>query len=319
MRAGRRRVRVLTLLVVCCVFYSGFSLAIIPEEPDQCTAADGPTSASPLAAAYQKLKNELAQSVFGEPIILNSEIGKDYAQGDVYALLNTPFLELDTMLSQPAQWCELAILHQNIKTCTYGKNETEKNQIKFYVGRKHYQEPTNAFALAYQFTVDDKDSHTLNINLSAPKGPLGTHDYLINLEAIAIDEQHSFIHFTYRYRYGFWADVAMRTYLATIGLNKVGFTVTGKNGNGEPVYIKGLQGVIERNVMRYIFAIQSVLEARQAPEESRQLEQQERWYGYISKYPKQLVELTREEYLDNKNLEIKNQQDAQLHGVQEEE
>ena len=299
--------RALTIFVFC--FFSGFAFSALPEEPDQCTASDNPASLPPLAIKYQKLEEKLKHSVFGEPIFLSSDTGKDFAQGEVYVLLNTPFFELDEMLSQPAQWCELAILHQNIKTCVY-----DNNQIQLYVGRKHYQEPLSAFAALYQFNVDEKNPHSLNVKLSADKGPLGTHDYLISLEAISIDDQHSFVHFTYRYQYGFWADVAMKTYLATIGRNKVGFTSTGKDEDGEPVYIKGLEGVVERNVMRYIFAIQSVLEARKSPEEYRQTAQLVRWYAHISKHPEQLVGLTREEYLDNKKREIENQKELQKIG-----
>ena len=319
LRSDGRRMRVLTLFVVCFVFYSGSVSSALFELPDQCAISGDAKSLPPLAIQYQTLVKQLQQSVFGEPMILTSDAGDHYAQGEVYVVLKTPFYKLDRMLSQPAQWCELAILHQNIKTCTYGKNEAGKDQLQLYVGRKHYQEPSSAFPAQYLFSVNEKDPHTLNVNLSAPKGPLGTHDYQINLEAIAIDDHLSFVHFTYRYQYGFWADVAMRTYLTTMGRNKVGFTVKGKDENGEPIYIKGLKGVVERNVMRYIFAIQSVLEASETPDESRQLEQLNRWYGFISKYPKQLVGLTREEYLDNKKHELKNQQEAQIHGVQEEE
>jgi hypothetical protein len=299
-----------------CFGFAGFATAALPEEPDQCTSTDGPGPLSPLVKKYKELELELSQSIFGEPIVLNSDVGEDYAQGEVYVLLNTPFLALDEMLSQPAQWCELAILHQNIKTCAYGKNETGEDFIQLFVGRKHYQEPSSAFSALYKFTLDEKDRFTLNVNLSAPKGPLGTYNYNINLEAISIDEQHSFVHFQYRYQYGFFADVAMSTYLATLGRNKVGFTVTGENENGEPIYIKGLQGVVERNVMRYIFAIQSVLEARESPEEFRQTAELMRWYAHISNHPKQLVGLTREEYLDNKKREIENQKEMQTIGIQ---
>ena len=118
---------------------------------------------------------------------------------------------------------------------------------------------------------------------------------------------------------GLIADIAMRTYLSTIGRNKVGFTVTGTNGNGEPIYIKGLQGVVERNVMRYIFAIQSILDTKDLPEKIRQKAQFAHWYNAISKHRRQLVELSNEEYLNNKKQELKNQQQAQIYGVEEEE
>ncbi|MEE8379533.1 MAG: hypothetical protein V3R49_04095 [Gammaproteobacteria bacterium] len=291
--------RRLSLLFICCGFISTASA----------DSSNAPTPLSPLAVKYQELKNGLAKSIFGEPILLNSETGDNYVSGEVYALLDTPFPELDEMLSQPSQWCELAILHQNIKACTY-----DKNQLQFYVGRKHYQEPSDAYPIQYQFDKTSSSNHYLNIKLTAPSGPFGTSNYLTSIEAVPIDEQHSFIHFQYRYQFGFLADAAMRAYLATLGRKKVGFTVIGTYNNGEHIYIKGLQGVIERNVMRYIFAIQSVLEARKSTEEFRQTAQLVRWYAHISEHPKQLVGLTRQEYLDNKKREIKNQKKLQASG-----
>ena len=145
----------------------------------------------------------------------------------------------------------------------------------------------------------------IQVKLNAPDGPLGTSDYLITLEATAIDAEHSFIRFEYRYRFGYIGKLAMQTYLATLGRNKVGFTVTGTDDNDEPIYIKGLQGVIERNVMRYIFAIESVLEAKQRTSRFQH------WYNHIEEHPRQLVELTREDYLDNKQRELSNQLDGQ--------
>ena len=37
---------------------------------------------------------------------------------------------------------------------------------------------------------------------SADAGPLSTRDYLVILEAVALDERGTFIHFTYSYAYG---------------------------------------------------------------------------------------------------------------------
>lgn len=292
-------------ILLCAICYSLSVHAATDLTTVSASSATRPT-ATPLFNKYQQLKDELAKSIFGEPILLNSETGSDYAQGEVYALLETPFNALRQTLSNPAQWCELAILHVNIKTCIH-----EDKQVTFFVGRKHYQTPDDAFALRYRFEQLANDAKHLNIKLSAAKGAFGTSNYLITLEAIAIDEQHSFIRFQYRYQFGFMASMAMNTYLATLGRNKVGFTVIDTNEQGEPIYIKGLQGVIERNVMRYIFAIQSVLGARKSPTEYYRTAEMVRWYAHIQKYPRQLVELTREEYMDNKKRELKNQLEMQ--------
>ena len=301
-----RIMRSLIVFVVCCTLASVANAASTPTPTDTPSQTATVTSTSPLLAKYQQLKDQLAHSVFGSPILLNSETGKAHAQGEVYALLDAPFAAVEETLSQPAQWCELAILHVNIKTCTY-----HDDQLRFFVGRKHYQTPSQAYPLQYHFKKLADDDHQLSITLTAPDGPFDTSHYLIQLEAIPVDAQHSFIHFQYRYQFGFMAKMAMKTYLATIGRDKVGFTQIGTNDNGEPIYIKGLQGVVERNVMRYIFAIESVLEARNTAEEYRHTAQLEHWYAHIQKYPQQLIDLTREEYMDNKQRERRNQLEAQ--------
>ena len=297
--SGECSVRTLTALII---YWGLASFANAENTPPSSQATPPP----PLAAQYHLLKDEFAKSIFGSPILLNSQTGSGHAQGEVYALLDAPFTALQKTLSQPAHWCELAILHVNIKTCTY-----LDDQVRLFVGRKHYQTPDEAFALQYRFTQQANDQHQLNVMLTAPKGPLGTSDYLISLEAISIDARHSFIRFRYRYQFGFIAKMAMQTYLATLGRKKVGFTVVDTNKKGDAIYIKGLQGVIERNVMRYIYAIQSVLDARKSPIEHRHTAQLTRWYAYIQEHPRQLVELSREKYMSNKQRERNNQLEAQ--------
>ena len=295
--------RLLAALVVCLTLSLTANAATGTHADSAAQTAIPP---SPLLAKYPQLKDQLAHSLFGSPILLNSKTGNTYAQGEVYAVLDAPFAAIEETLSQPAQWCELAILHVNIKTCTY-----HGDQLRFFVGRKHYQTPFQAYPLQYQFTKQPSDNHQLNIKLTAPEGPFNTSDYLIQLEAIPINAQTSFIHFQYRYKFGFMAKMAMQTYLATLGRDKVGFTQIGTNDDSEPIYIQGLQGVVERNVMRYIFAIESVLESRNSADEYRHTAQLVHWYAHIQKFPKQLADLTREEYMDNKQRERSNQLEAQ--------
>lgn len=294
--------RTLTAFFICCIL-TAFANA---DATNTLAPSQTPDSPSPLITKHHQLKDELTRSAFGTPILLNSETGSTFSRGEVYALLETPFAALDETLSQPAQWCELAILHMNIKGCTY-----RENQVQLYVGPKHYQKPGQAHALQYQFEQLTNNGHHLHIKLTAPKGPYGTSNYFISLEAIPIDAQHSFIRFQYRYQFGFFANLAIRAYLATFGRKKVGFTITGTDDKGEPIYIRGPQGIIERNVMRYIFAIQAVLETRKSPVEYRHTKQLVRWYALIQEHPRQLLELTREEYLSNKQREHSNQAEMQ--------
>lgn len=268
------------------------SLGLLGSAP-----VSGQTPADALAAEYERVRPALAVSPFGQPLLLTAAIGERQAEGEVVGELNASFTTLAAGLSRPEQWCTLAILHLNIKACVHGPA-----QVRFYVGSKEYQSPDAAFPLQYRFQTPGLAPNYLSIALDAPDGPFGTRDYRITLEAIPLDERRSFIRFRYAYRFGTLARLAMTAYLATKARNKVGFTVSGRDEQGQPVYVQGLQGVEERNVMRYLIAIQSVLEdgaADRPPFEA--------WYAHTMRYERQLKELEREEYLTNKQRELENQ------------
>lgn len=276
-------------LLICCV--SGNATA---------------DSAADLLDQYQQLQHSLTHNPFNAPIALRSTVEKREVKGEVFAILDFPLARLQRMFTQPAQWCALAFLHVNIKACIY-----HQDQLRFYAGRKYYQTPDQAYPLQYHFALGANRADYLDVQLSAPEGPFDTSDYFIQLEATALDTQRSFIRFEYRYRFGWMAKFSMEAYLATMGSHRVGFTVTGTDEEGKPVYVKGMQGVIERNVMHYLLAIQSLLETADVTGIERQLAQETHWYAHIAQYPQQLVELTREEYLDNKRRESANQEELQ--------
>ena len=260
-------------------------------------------SGKSLHAQYVQLRPELADSPFDPPLILNSKVNNSEAHGQVFAILDFPLAQLSHNLIQPEKWCEIALLHVNVKACTY-----QPDKLHFYVGRKYYQTPAEAYPLSYRFEALSDDGMYLHVRLSAPDGPLGTSDYLINVEAIPIEGHRSFLRFQYSYRYGMMARLALSTYLATLGRNKVGFTVVNTDDQGETVYVQGIEGVVERNVMRYLIAIQSFLEAEPTPPQLRFMAQITRWFAHASKYPRQLIEFTRSDYLDAKKKELLNQQ-----------
>jgi hypothetical protein len=139
--------------------------------------------------------------------------------------------------------------------------------------------------------------------MTADKGPLRTENIAIYIEFLPIDPQTSFIHFTYSANYGGLARFALNTYLATLGRNKVGFSEIGVDNHGEPVYIKGIQGIVERNTMRYFFALNSYFSTYSQPEKQRFDASLNRWFDYVEKYPKQLYEVPRNEYLKAKRKE----------------
>lgn len=264
--------------------------------------------AQALRQAYAAQRELLEHNAFQAPINLISNVTDDLAQGEVYAVLETPFDTLRTALDNPDDWCRMIILHVNIKACTYGAGTD--TQMRFYVGHKEYETPDQAFALQYRFRVMKSSSEELTVTLSAPKGPLGTRNYRMELEAIPLDASRSFLHFSYAYNYNWLSRTALDVYLATLGRDKVGFTIIGRDEAQQPIYIKGIQGIVERNSMRYFLAIQAALNTADASPEKMEL-RFAKWYELIKRYPPQLVEFTREEYLERKRLEHKNQTQLQ--------
>ena len=82
------------------------------------------------------------------------------------------------------------------------------------------------------------------------------------LAGIPLSGERTLIHLGYSHEYGLVSRVAMFGYLNTLGRGKVGFSVVGRDSQGRPIYVRGLQGMIERNATRYHLAVQAFLDGR---------------------------------------------------------
>jgi hypothetical protein len=259
-----------------------------------------------LRARHTGLQSQLASSPFGLPLLLESADNGSALKGDIYAVVEHPFGEVGKAIQNAGHWCDILILHQNVKRCgTTGPRGGET--VNVAIGRKHDRPMEETYALQFRFRVLAATPDYLHAKLGAEAGPMGTSNYEIALEAVALDSRHSFLHMSYSYDYGTTARVAMRGYLATVGRNKRGFSTTGTQTDGLPAYIGGTRGVVERNTMRYYLAIEAYLSTLAAPAD-RQLEQRlTRWYAGVERYPLQLHELERDEYLSMKRRETRRQ------------
>ncbi len=103
----------------------------------------------------------------------------------------------------------------------------------------------------------------------------------------------------------------MKLYLATAGRGKRGFTVIEGLDSAEPQFIGGPRGAIERNTMRYYLAIDSYLGTRGAPAPERLALSMKRWFDATERYPEQLHEIERADYLEMKRSEYRRQQSLQ--------
>ena len=286
--------RWLPRLIVACLVIAGAGIVRADESVVNSAAA--------LHAKYGSLRDQLSHNEFQRPLYLDSMEAPDELRGDIYALIGYPFPAVDAALKGADRWCDILILHLNVKSCR-ASTDTSENVLRVHIGRK-FDEPLDAaHKVELVYRVADEAPDYFRLVLNADKGPFGTRNYRMMLEAVPLERGRTFIHLSYAYGYGFSAKVAMQTYLRTLGSQKVGFTVTERRPDGRLVHVGGLRGALERNVMRYYLAIDAYLAALAVAPEQRLEERLRDWFAATEHYATQLHELDQSEYLEMKRRE----------------
>jgi len=253
-------------------------------------------------AKYISLAQRLEHNQFNKPLILDSTEGQDELKGDIYAVMDFPYAEMETALSDPAQWCEVMILHLNTKYCRANLVQHEA-VLQVNIGTKAPQALADSDRLIFKFAVVAATREYFDIALAADHGPLGTSNYHIGIQGVPLPGGKTFIHLAYSYATSWVGRVAMQAYLATRGHDKVGFTVVGKENGGAVKYIGGVRGVIERNTMRYFLAIDSYMGSVGAPKGAQFDNRLHSWFSASEQYARQLHELRWDEYVEMKHAE----------------
>ena len=266
-------------------------------------------AAAALRAKYTSLRDALQRNEFKRPIVLESKQSSGELEGDVYALVEQPFDRVDAALKGVGQWCDILMLHLNVKYCR-ASTATMPSTLTINVGKKHDQPLPDTYRVQFNYKLAASTPDYLQLQLRADEGPLGTRDYRITLEAVSLDAKRSFLHLTYAYTYGFAARMAMQGYLATMGRDKVGFSIVGRDASGRPTYVDNVRGVVERNTMRYYLAIDTALDTYGLPPAERQEKRLRDWFAATERYPLQLHELDRDDYLEMKRKEVKRQREG---------
>lgn len=292
----------LTRVLLAWIAFSSAELAFASVPDTQ--------SAASLHAQYASLAQRLQHNPFQRALALDSAESSNNLKGDIYALVDYPFSTFSAALHGAAGWCDVLILHINTKYCHATSDETS-TVLTVYIGKKTPQPIKDVFPIEFTYRVTTATANYLNIQLDAEKGPLSTRDYHIQLQAVPVGNGQTFLHLTYSYAYGLAGRLAMKTYLATLGSGKVGFTVIGRQPSGQPEYIGGMRGVAERNTMRYYLAIDAYLGALDKPPSLQVQKRLHSWFNATEQYPRQLREVSRAAYMDMKRSEYLRQQTAQ--------
>lgn len=261
--------------------------------------AAGPEGAA-LHQRHAELRSALANSPFGRPLVLSSSDSASRPQGEVHAVLRHPFTRVAEALQRPEAWCELMMLQTNIKRCDAAGGEA----LQVAIARRHDQRVEDAYQVDFVHKVRDASAQHLLVEIAAEAGPLGTTNYKLGFEAVPLDAGTTFVRMSYGYSAGVAARLASQAYLSTAGRDKVGFSVVGKDEAGRPVLVGGSRGVAERNTMRYYLALESVLATMALPAEQRAERRLRDWYAAVQRYPRQLHEMSRDEYMAMKRREL---------------
>jgi hypothetical protein len=275
------------------------------------SAAD---DAASLRDKHKKLTPQLEKNQFGRPLHMESAESPSTLTGDIYAVVDYPFAAVNRALNHPKQgpanWCDVMILHLNTKYC-HASTSSEGDALSVNIGTKGEQELADAYRVQFGYRAAAATPEYFRVELTADSGPLSTKDYRIALEALALDPRRTFLHLSYSYRFGGAGRTATKIYLATKGSRKVGFTTTSASPSGQPEYIGGMRGVVERNTMRYYLAIDAYLSALSTAHDKRLEKRLTNWYDGTERYARQLHEVERKEYMRMKHKEYARQQTAQ--------
>jgi hypothetical protein len=277
----------LTLALAAAACVSGPALAAAPD-------------GAALHQRHDELRAALANSPFGRPLVLSSSDSASRPQGEVHAVVKQPFNRVAEALQRPETWCEVMMLQTNIKRCSTGGGDV----LHVAIARRHDQPVEDAFQVDLVHKVRDASAQHLLVELGAGAGPVGTSDYKLDFEAVPVDAGTTFVRMSYGYSAGMAARLASQAYLSTSGRDKVGFSVVGRDDAGRPVLVGGSRGVAERNTMRYYLALESVLASLALPADQRAERRLRDWYAAVERYPRQLHEMSRDEYLAMKRREL---------------
>ena len=184
--------------------------------------------AAALQARHAALREQLASNQFQRPLYLRVDRECRRAQRRHLCADEQPYAVVGPALQGMDHWCDILILHLNVKSCrasTPKAGDTHKPEHR----RKFDQPLADAYPVEFLYEVVAARPDYLQVTLERRKRAAGHQPLPHRARSGAqLDARRSFLHLSYSYAYGTAARVAMQGYLATIGRDKVGFSVVGQ-------------------------------------------------------------------------------------------
>ncbi|MGD0282248.1 MAG: hypothetical protein ABSB95_07800 [Dissulfurispiraceae bacterium] len=260
----------------------------------------------PLLDKYHEIKKELEKNSGTVPFHVESSANAHASQVDIYGIIKYPFEMVQNEFLVPTNWCDIVLPHLNVRACTYKKvNDTWL--LNIYNVDKSSEPLEDAYQMKFLYRVSVLQPEYFNISLTADEGPSHTKDHLLGFEAIPLETDTTFIHMRYSFGYSAFGYFLMKIF----GGSKIGFSISGTDSSGNPVYVGGLRGIVERYVVYYYLAVLAYLDTLKSPPDQRFGKRISQWYDLTAGFKNQLFEMNKEEYFTHKNQDWKSQERLQ--------
>jgi hypothetical protein len=266
-----------------------------------CSTAFSNTAPEALALqqTLRSMEDSLSRSPLKKPLAISSQESSEHLSGDLYASVEYKLSAMGDAAGSAERWCEIVLLLSNTKACR-ASNSPKANTLLVSVSSSKTADAADATFTEFHLDVRPPDSTYFEAGITASEGPTGTRDITLRLQAIPIAATRSFVHLHYAYNTHWLGRMAMQAYLQTLGRGKLGFTPMAETDGSASNYIGGARAVIERNTMRYFLGLECALAFVQQEAPQRFNSMAGCWYGQVEKYPLQLHEMLRSEYLSMK-------------------
>jgi len=264
------------------------------------------TGRESLINKYRKIEKKLEKNSGPVPFYMESSVSKNASRVDIYGTINYPFSLIKDEFLAPTNWCEIVFPHPDIKACTYKKID-DGWLLNIYHINKFSEPLEDAYQMKFVYLVSELHPQYFDVALTALEGPSHTKDHQFGIEAIPLEENMTFIHLRYSFGYSALGYFLMKIF----GGGKVGFSEIGTDSEGNPVYVGGLRGAVERDVACYYLAILAYLDTLKMPAEQRFEKRVSKWDDLAALYKKQLLEMQEGGYLSYKRQNRRSQQQLQ--------
>ncbi len=290
---------VLSLFLVSFLFFSQWA----PMSYGDDSARSGPVA---LLDKYHQIETALEKNADLVPFYVESSENKNASHVDIYGTIHYPFEIVQKEFLVPTNWCDILLPHPDVRACTY-KKVPDTWLLNIYNVDKPSELLDDAYQMKFVYRVSALQPLYFDIALTAPEGPSHTKDHQFRFEAIPLENNQTFIHLRYSFRYSALGYFLMKIF----GGSRIGFSITGTDGAGNPVYVSGLRGSVERYVVCDYLAILAYFDTLETPADQRFERRIGQWYDFTTYFKKQLSELKKEEYLKYKSQDLKNQERLQ--------